>query len=487
MEARRFDWGLIGLGVMGRNLAWNLAGQGVRVAGFDRDGAAVEALNREAAAAADGPTAAPAGFPSPAEVAARLRPPRTVLLLVPAGPPVDAVIEDLERLLQPGDLLIDGGNSHFRDTDRRMERLARRGLQMLGVGISGGAYGARHGASLMAGGAREAWERVRPVLERAAAQADGEPCAAWLGPGSAGHYVKMVHNGIEYALMQLIAETYDLLQRGLGLDAPALRAIYSRWARGETGSFLLEITADILRRRDERTAGWLVDAIRDAAQQKGTGRWTAQDALELGVPTPTVDAAVGMRDLSAAEEMRRSAAARRPTGAPVRPSPAAGDGADPRLLVGHLRDALDAGSLLAYAQGFAQLAAASRAYGYGLDPARVAAVWRGGCIIRSKALEPIREAYRRAPDLPVLIANERIRRRLGRREEGLRAAARWAIDLGRPAPALAASLAWLDALRSPRLPAGLIQAQRDYFGAHGYERLDAPGRFHTDWRGGGET
>ncbi len=466
-----FDWGMVGLGVMGRNLALNLAEQGAAVAGYDRDPQAAAALEREAG---DLPVRAAAG---PRELAGLLAAPRTVMLLVPAGPPVDEAIDGLLPFLAPGDLLLDGGNSHFRDTDRRAKELAARGLQLLGVGISGGARGARRGPSLMAGGPAEAWERVRPVFERAAARAGGEPCAAWLGPGSAGHYVKMVHNGIEYGLMQLIAETYDLMKRGLGLDGPRLAAVYARWNRGEMGSFLLRITAEILRRRDERTGGLLVDAMRDAARQKGTGRWTSQEAMDLQAPTPTVDAAVAARSLSAAEEERRAAARALPAARP-------GYRGDPQELVERLRDALHAGLILTYAQGFALLARASRAYGYGLDLERVAGVWRAGCIIRSGLLEPIRRALRRSPGLPTLLADRRIGGRLWARQESLRVAVGAAVSLGLPAPAMAASLAYLDALRSERLPAALVQAQRDYFGAHRYERLDAPGWFHTLWGGG---
>jgi len=342
----------------------------------------------------------------------------------------------------------------------------------VGMGISGGEYGARHGASLMPGGPAPAYQRLRPLLEAAAAVVGDERCVAHLGPGSAGHYVKMVHNGIEYGLMQLIAEAYDLLHRGLGLSNERIAERFARWNEGELGGFLVEITSEILARRDERTGGPLLDVIRDEARQKGTGQWTSQDALDLKVPAPTLDAAVMARDLSGLREEREAV---RAALGEARGPPA------PQALAQSLERALLSAMIATFAQGMALLQAASRARGYGLELEEVARIWRGGCIIRAKLLEPIRAAYRANPALPSLVAAPELARRVREADTALRATVASAIELGVPAPALMASLAFLDSLRSARLPASLLQAQRDYFGAHTYERIDAPGAFHTEW------
>jgi 6-phosphogluconate dehydrogenase len=458
--------GVVGLGVMGRNLLLNLADAGFRVAGYDRDPSKVAAL-REVAGRRD---VIPADDAS--HLIAALRRPRALLILVPAGKPVDAVLEGLSPLLEDGDVVVDGGNSHFSDTDRRGRALAQRGLELVGLGISGGERGARHGASLMAGGAPEAYERVRPLLEAASARVDGERCVAWLGPGSAGHYVKMVHNGIEYGLMQLIAEVYQLLADGLSLPASAMSRLFEQWNATDVGGYLVEITGRILGRVDEESGRPLLERIRDVARQKGTGQWTSQEALALRVPTPTLDAAVDLRDLSALlerEEIQRAL--------DHSPRPSAG----PALAPEALRRALYSGMLLAYAQGFSLLRSASTSRGYQLDLEAVARIWRGGCIIRSRLLEPIRAAFHDEPRMASPLSHaalaEAVRARHPALKEVVAAAALWEV----PAPALMASLGYLEALRSARLPANLIQAQRDYFGAHTYERIDRPGRFHTDW------
>jgi 6-phosphogluconate dehydrogenase len=388
--------------------------------------------------------------------------------------PVDAVIRDLLPHLQPGDLIIDGGNSHFDDTDLRGKMLAEKGLHFLGVGISGGESGARHGPSIMPGGPREAYERVRPIFEAVAAKVNGEPCVTYLGPGSAGHYVKMVHNGIEYGLMQLIAESYDLMTRGLGLSDDELHDVYARWNETELNGFLIEITAQIFRQVDEKTGRRLVDVILDEARQKGTGKWTSQDGMELQAPTPTIDAAVAARDLSTYKTERETAS--RLLGGPS-PSFQGERGA----FLEQLRSALYAAMILTYAQGMALLRVASQSYGYGLDLEAVARIWRGGCIIRAALLEPIRAAYRARPDLANLLLDPDLSAELVRRQGDLRAIVSHAAGLGIPAPGLMASLAYLDGYRSAWLPANLIQAQRDYFGAHTYERVDARGVFHTRW------
>ncbi|HKV43163.1 MAG TPA: NADP-dependent phosphogluconate dehydrogenase [bacterium] len=469
MDARECEVGVVGLGVMGRNLLLNMADHGIPVAGYDKDPAQGEALRREAADRSVAATATVEEFTS------MLRPPRAALLLVPAGPPVDAVIRALLPSLAAGDLIVDGGNSLFKDTDLRGRALAARRIAFLGMGISGGEEGARHGPSLMPGGSPEAYARIRPVVEAIAARVDGEPCVTYLGPGSAGHYVKMVHNGIEYGLMQLIAESYDLMKRGLGLSDDELCEVYEGWGRSELAGFLIEITAQIFRRVDDRTGKRLVDVILDEAKQKGTGMWTSQNAMELGTPVPTIDAAVSARALSGLEPERVEAA--RTLAGPA----AAGLGERAEMLAS-LRHALYAGMIITFAQGMALLRQASGAYGYHLALGEVATIWRGGCIIRAALLEKIRAAYRARPDLPNLLVDPALAREVIMRQRDLRTIVCRGAGAGIPLPGLAASLAYFDGYRSAWLPANLIQAQRDFFGAHTYERADAPGVFHTEWR-----
>ncbi len=464
----RYEIGMVGLGVMGRNFLLNMADHGFSVAGYDKDAAKIAALvceagQREVRGAADIKI-----------LVASLRRPRAVMLLVPAGAPVDAVIEDLLPHLDNGDLIIDAGNSHFTDTDARMHKLAARNMRLLGVGVSGGEEGARHGPSIMPGGAKDAYERVRPVLETAAAQINGEPCATWLGPGSAGHYVKMVHNGIEYGLMQLIAETYDIMKRGLGLSDDELHDSYAEWNRGELAGYLVEIAGKIFSERDAETGRRLIDEILDVAIQKGTGMWTSESALELKVPVPTIDAAVSMRNLSMLESEREAAGAALPRRARAFPG-------DRGVLLQQLARALFAGMIITYAQGLALLTAASKKYGYGLNLSDVARIWRGGCIIRAAVLEPIRAAYLRQFGLPNLLLDPDLGTSVMAHQEDLRIIVATTAQLGLPAPGLMSALGYLDGYRSAWLPANLIQAQRDYFGAHTYERIDAKGSFHTEW------
>jgi 6-phosphogluconate dehydrogenase len=457
---------------MGRNFALNLAGRGFRVGVFNRTGEKTRRFLEGQAAGL--PVQGGYGLDA---FAGLLKRPRAILVFVPAGDPVDQVIHELTPFLEAGDLLVDCGNSHFRDTDRRLETLAGQGLLFLGMGVSGGESGARTGPSLMPGGSREAYQRVGDVLEASAARVDGEPCVAHLGSGSAGHYVKMVHNGIEYGLMELIAEGYDLARRGLGLEVGRLRSVFEEWNRGELNSYLVEITARVLDRIDERTGRPLVDLIADRARQKGTGRWTSLDALDLKTPVPTVDAAVAVRNLS--DRGGERAAAQRVLGASV--GSHAGDG---EAFLPHLRRGLYAATILTYAQGMALLGQASRSYGYGLDPGTVARVWRGGCIIRSVLLEEIRRAYREDPALENPLLGPALGRAVTDRRDDLAAVVSTAAGLGVPAPGFMSALAYCDALRSERLPANLIMAQRDYFGAHGYERVDEEGTFHTRWEDG---
>jgi 6-phosphogluconate dehydrogenase len=469
MSNQGCDIGLIGLGTMGRNFVLNMADHGFTVAAFNR----TTEKTREFMDNEVGARPIRAGYDLQ-EFVGLLRPPRAFILLVAAGDPVDAVIRELLPLLDPGDLIIDGGNSHFTDTNRRGRFLAGKKLNFMGMGISGGEAGARYGPSLMPGGSRETYDRVGPILEAAAAHVNGDPCVTYLGPGSAGHYVKMVHNGIEYGLMELIAETYDLLKRGLGLTPAELAPLYDRWNRAELNSFLLEITAKIFARQDDQTGQPLIDLILDKAKQKGTGMWTSWDAMDLQVGTPTIDVAVVMRDISGGKEERQSAAQ-------VLTGPPPAFPGDRERFLAQLQNALYAGMIAAYAQGMALLHRASANYAYALDLEAVARIWRGGCIIRAALLEDIRRAYKARADLPNLLMDPHLGQEFLKRQADLREVVKTAATLGLPAPGFMATLSYFDAYRSAVLPANLIQAQRDFFGAHTYERLDTPGTFHTEW------
>jgi 6-phosphogluconate dehydrogenase len=463
------DIGLIGLGTMGRNFVLNMADHGFAVAVYNR----TTEKTRDFMANEVGSRPIRAGYDLQ-EFVGLLRRPRALILLVAAGDPVDAVIRELLPLLTHGDLIIDGGNSHFTDTNRRGRVLSGKGLQFMGLGISGGEAGARYGPSLMPGGSPEMYDRVGPILEAASAHVHGEPCVTYLGPGSAGHYVKMVHNGIEYGLMELIVETYDLLKRGLGLKPAELAGLYDRWNREELNSYLMEITARIFTRKDDRTDNFLVDMILDKAKQKGTGMWTSWDAMDLQVGTPTIDVAVVMRDLSGEKEERLNAAR-------ALAGPAPDFQGDRDHFSGQLQNALYASMIATYAQGLALLQRASSTYAYQLNLEAVARIWRGGCIIRAALLEDIRNAYKAKPDLTNLLMDPHLGQEFLKREADLREVVKTAATLGLPAPALMVTLGYFDAYRSAALPANLIQAQRDFFGSHQYERLDASGSFHTRW------
>jgi 6-phosphogluconate dehydrogenase len=464
------DIGVVGLGVMGSNLALNMERNGFRVAGYDLDAAKARAFVAGPAAGRNVELAQ-----TPDGLMAMLKKPRRVLVMVPAGSAVDSAIAHLKGHLEAGDILIDGGNSWFLDTERRSKALAAEGFNYVGTGVSGGEEGALWGPSIMPGGQGEAWEALAPILRAIAAKADdGEPCVAHMGPGGAGHYVKMVHNGIEYGDMQLIAETYDLLHRGLGLTAPELHDVFDEWNRGVLKSYLVEITATVLKKTDADTGQPLVDVILDEAAQKGTGKWTSQNALDVGAPIPTINAAVESRIISSLKP-QRVAASRVLRG----PSPTyAGDG---RRLIDAARDALYASKITSYAQGLGLLRLASDEYKYDLKPGLIAKIWRAGCIIRATLLGDIMAAYDRNPDLVNLLLDDAFRDAVHTRQAAWREVVQTAVGLGIPVLAMSASLAYFDAYRSERLPANLTQAQRDYFGAHTYRRTDKAGTFHTSW------
>ena len=456
------DIGVIGLGVMGRNLALNMVDRGFTPVGFD------EAEAARAASAAQGLSIAP-------DLKALMRAlarPGLVLLMVPAGEPVDAALGALAPNLAPGDVVIDGGNTHWRDTQRRAGAMAGQGLHYLGTGISGGERGARHGPAIMAGGAAAGWARAAAVLEAIAAKVDGAPCCAHLGPGGAGHFVKMVHNGIEYAVMQLLAEAYAVLRRLGGASPAAIADLMHAWRRIGPDSYLLEITEQILRETDAETGQPMLDVIQDEAEQKGTGAWASIAAVELGVPAPTVIEAAQARSLSSLKALRAALAA---------PAKVGHAGTGPALDPESVRAALVGATVCAYAQGFMLLAEASSAHGFELQLARVAQIWRGGCIIRSQLLEPIAALYRARPTIQTLLEESELRGRLLADSVGLRRVVALAAENRLAVPAHASALAWLDGLTTARLPAELIQAQRDFFGAHRFTRVDRPGRFHHDW------
>jgi 6-phosphogluconate dehydrogenase len=470
MPEKNDDIGIIGLGVMGRNLALNVADHGFAVAGYDLDKDKVDSLVNEKNSAHTIQTATDIK-----QFVGLLKRPRAMILLVPAGTAVDTVIESLKKHLEFDDLIIDAGNSNFKDTNRRLQSCAERGLDYLGMGVSGGEKGARYGPSIMPGGSRRGYERVKPVLEAAAAKINGAPCVAYLGKGSAGHYVKMVHNGIEYGIMQLIAEAYDFMRRGMGLTNDRLHEIYAEWNRQDLNSYLIEITARIFQKKDERSGNYLVDFILDCADQKGTGMWTACDALNVQEPVPTIDIAVQMRNLSMRKEERRA-------GSEKLPGPSVHFTGDAERWVQRLGRALYAAVIITYGQGMAQLVQASETYDYGLDMGVVAQIWRGGCIIRSAILDTIMAAFRQTPGLPNLLLDPELGGRVTERQADLRYIIEAATAWGIPIPGFMLSMAYFDAYRSARLPANLIQAQRDYFGSHTYKRVDLQGDFHSEWQ-----
>lgn len=461
-------FGVIGLAVMGQNLALNAESKGYPVAVYNRTADRTKAFAERVKGKKVFPTYSLRQFVT------ALERPRAILVMVKAGPPVDEMLAELFPLLDPGDLVMDGGNSHYEDTDRRLMLAEERGLLYLGIGVSGGEAGALHGPAIMAGGHPEGYARVKEILTAIAARGPEGPCCGFFGPGSAGHYVKMVHNGIEYAIMQTLSEAYDLMKRGLGLSSHEMADTFGQWNRDEMGSYLLEITEGILRVVEPETGSPLVELIKDTAQQKGTGKWSTQSALDLGAPTPTIAAAVFARILSALRDERLHAE-KSISGPEPRLT------ADRTVFLADLRHAVCLTVVSAYAQGLRQLRDASQERGYGLDLAEVARVWMAGCIIRARLLVPIRQALMKQPDLPLLFLSEPFRSLWRNHHHSLRRVVAEAHLHGIPVPAMSSALDFVDAYRTGRLPANLIQAQRDWFGAHTYERVDRPGTFHTDW------
>jgi 6-phosphogluconate dehydrogenase len=464
------DIGMIGLAVMGQNLVLNLADHGYTVAVYNRTQAVTDDF-------VEGPAAASSIKPTTSlqQLVQNLKPPRRVMMMIKAGGAVDAVIEQLIPLLEPGDIIIDGGNSLFTDSMRRTEQLEAKGLRFIGTGISGGEEGARHGPSIMPGGTTDAWTHVRDMFQAIAAKvADGTPCADWVGPNGAGHYVKMVHNGIEYGDMQVIAEAYQLL-RATGMPVEEAGLVFEQWNEGVLKSFLIDITADILAHRD-KDGSPLVDQIVDAAGQKGTGKWTVVSSMQLAQPVTLIGEAVMARMVSALKDERMAAA-----------GILAGPSGHLNLSNDDVEQALYASKIVSYAQGFMLLRAAAAEYGWPLDLGRIASLWREGCIIRAAFLDDITSAYLVQPDLPNLMLDPFFTDALAEAQQGLRRAVAAAAEAGLPVPAYATALSFYDAYRAERLPANLIQAMRDYFGAHTYERVDEPRGtyFHTDWTGRG--
>ena len=468
----KYDIGLIGLAVMGENLALNMESKGFTVAVYNRTTAKVdEFINGKASGKAF------AGAHSLADLTAMLKSPRVVMLMVKAGKPVDDMIESILPHLADGDILIDGGNSFFEDTRRRTMELAAKGIRYIGMGVSGGEEGALKGPSLMPGGDKVAYETVAPLFTAIAAQVADGPCCSYVGPDGAGHYVKMVHNGIEYGDMQLICEAYALLSEVVGLSAKDLHTVFAEWNQGELDSYLIEITRDIFAVMDETTGRPLVEMILDKAEQKGTGKWTSQSALDLGVPTPTITEAVFARCMSAYKDERVNAAA-------ILKGPNTNYNGDKQAFIKAIHDALYASKICSYAQGFALLRAASQTYNWNLNFGDMALLWRGGCIIRARFLERIKDAYRNDQNLANLMLDPFFASVLERTQANWRQVVMTAKQLGVPTPAFSSSLDYFDSYRRAVLPANLLQAQRDYFGAHTYERVDRQGKFHTDWISG---
>ncbi len=466
--------GVVGLAVMGENLALNIERNGFAPAVYNRTAARTEEFLAKRAMGTD-----ILGTFTIEEFVGALERPRRILLMVKAGPPVDAVIAELAPYLEPGDILIDGGNSLFTDTERRSHEVADKGFHFIGMGVSGGEEGALWGPSLMPGGPNEAWVELEPMLTAIAAKSASGPCVTHIGPGGSGHYVKMIHNGIEYGDMQLIAETYDVMRRSLGMTAAEIGEVFDRWNEGKLESFLVEITGKVLKYVDPLTEEPLVNVIADQAAQKGTGRWTSQNSYELGTPIPVIDAAVIARSLSSFKSRRLEASKviKGPgsEGMPFPPTP------DKQQLIDALENALYVAKITSYAQGMALLATASETYNWDLDLSEIARIWTGGCIIRAELLNPIMQAFKTNPQLANLMLAPYFVEQVNSGSPQLREVIHTAIGFGIPSSAMNAAISYIDTYRQPLLPANLIQGLRDYFGAHTYERTDREGIFHTEW------
>lgn len=463
--------GVVGMAVMGKNLALNIESRGYSVALYNRTGSKTEEVVKEH------PDKQLLATYTIEDFVAAIEKPRRILLMVKAGAATDATIKELLPHLDKGDILIDGGNTFFKDTIRRNEELANSGINFIGTGVSGGEEGALKGPSIMPGGQKEAYDLVAPILEQISAKAeDGAPCVTYIGPNGAGHYVKMVHNGIEYGDMQLIAESYDLMKNILGLSVSEMAAIFNEWNTGELDSYLIEITADILTREDDLGTGQpIVDVILDAAGNKGTGKWTSQSALDLGVPLPLITESVFARFISAYKEERVNASQILP-----QPEKYVFEG-DKKEFVEKIREALYFSKIMSYAQGFAQLRTASKEYAWNLPFGEIAKIWRAGCIIRAQFLQKITDAYETTPDLENLLLDAYFVEITKKYQQAVREVVAVAVQAGVPVPTFSSAIAYFDSYRSPRLPANIIQAQRDYFGAHTYERTDREGIFHYSW------
>ena len=463
-----YDFGLVGLGVMGRNFILNVADNGFTAYGYDLDEEKVNSLKKEG-----GDVEKVNASTNIKTFVKSLKQPRKIMLLVPAGKIVDSVIDSLLPHIDKGDIIIDGGNSFYSDTDRRENELQNRAINFFGAGVSGGAKGARKGPSIMPGGSKSAYEHIKPIFEAVAAKYKGEPCVAYLGPKSAGNYVKMVHNGIEYGLMQLTSEMYDVLKKGGDYSNDELHTTFAKWNSGRLQSFLVEITSEIFEQEDELTNGKLIDQILDKAKQKGTGKWTSQNAMDLGIPVPSIDIAVSMREISALKDERIKADALYD-----RPSV---ERMEKSKLAELTEQALYFSFIITYAQGLHQLADASKEYGYKLDISVIAKIWRAGCIIRAGLLADITEAFQADANLPNLLVSPNFVDKIKDTVASARELVAFGAKNGIPLPGLSNSLTYFDAYTSSRLPLNLIQAQRDYFGSHTYERLDREGIFHTEW------
>lgn len=469
MSESVFDFGMIGLGVMGRNFLLNMADHGFSVVGLDKDDQKAISLEKEAT-----PGTVVKGVTTAQQFVNSLKHPRCIMMLVPAGKPVDSVIEEFLPLLEKGDILIDGGNSHYTDTIRRINYLNVKGIHFMGMGVSGGEKGARTGPSIMPGGDLDAWKAVQPMLEAVSAKVNGVPCVDYMGKNAAGHYVKMVHNGIEYAIMQLISETYMLMKQGLGLDDDQLHKVYKKWDEGDLQSYLIEITSDIFAQPDDKTANRLIDMILDEAGAKGTGMWTSQDSMSLHYPIPVIDIAVSMRDLSGYKDQRALAE-------PLYGAINKNLGVPSQEFIEQLSNALCFAMVICYAQGMGMLWKASADLKMEIPLADVVKIWRGGCIIRSKLLDNFWDIFQKDNQLPNLLLDKSIAALLQQMIEDTRSVVVRAIDAGYPVPGLSSSLNYFDSIRREHLPVNLIQAQRDYFGSHTYERIDEGGNFHTRW------